>query len=184
MARQLSWRGLMSFDAAGDGRPAKVAWQPVSPVAPPTSVVEATRLMQFGGVLSLLEIPRALLTREDLRRAYAAEARNQQATVSGADLDRVVTFSLTLSVVFAGVSAALWFAMSRWTLRGSRWARWGATGVFGLGLVFFFGGLLPTAGIFARVFALAVLVIGAWALVRLWHRDTSAWIRYRTQPQE
>ena len=48
----------------------------------------------------------------------------------------------------------------------------------------FFGGLLPTAGLFARTFALALLLVGAWTLVRLWHRDSSAYIKYQNNPQE
>jgi hypothetical protein len=183
MARQISWRGVLSPDAPGDGAQ-RTGWRPADPVRPPRSIVEASRLMQFGALLSILEIPRALLTRGDLRRAYAAEARAQGAVVTPADLDRLVGLSLTITVVVALVSAGLWFSMSRTTLRGSRWGRWGACALFVLALVLFFGGLLPTAGLLARVFAVALLVVGAWALVRLWHRDSSAWIGYRTRPQE
>jgi hypothetical protein len=184
MARQISWRGVLSPETPGDGRGERLPWRPADPVQPPRSIVDAARLMQFGALLCVLEVPRALLTRGDLRRAYAGEARLQGAQVTGADLDRVVALSLSITVIVAVGSAVLWFLMARVTVRGSRWGRWGACVLFALALVVFFGGLLPTAGLFARVFALALLVIGAWALVRLWHRDSSAWIRYRSQPQD
>jgi uncharacterized protein YjbI with pentapeptide repeats len=147
-------------------------------------VVEAARLMQFGALLNLAEVVRALLTRDALRRAFAGEARTRGATVTGADLDRVVSLALTVTVGTALVSAVLWWGLSRATLRGSRWGRWEACGLFVLALAIFFGGLLPTAGLFARVVAVSLLVVGAWALARLWHPDTTAWIRYRSEPQE
>src|SRR6476660_10249461 len=78
MARQIQWRGALSADGAGDGRrPERPVWRPGSPVVPPRSIVEASRVMQFAGVLSLLEIGRAFLTRNDLRAAFAGESRAQ-----------------------------------------------------------------------------------------------------------
>ena len=56
--------------------------------------------------------------------------------------------------------------------------------LFPLALGVFAGGLLPTAGLFARTLALALLLIGGWALVRLWHRDSSAYINYQTIPRD
>jgi hypothetical protein len=44
----------------------------------------------------------------------------------------------------------------------------------------FFGGLLPTAGPLARTLAVVLLMVGVFAVVRLWHRDSSAYIRYRS----
>jgi hypothetical protein len=184
MARQISWRGVLSPDAPGDGRAQRVDWRPSEPLQPPRSTVDAARLMQFGALLCVLEVPRALLTRDALRRAYEGQVRQDGFSASSADLDRLVALSLSITVIVAVGSAVVWFLMSRATLRGSRWARWGACALFVLALVVFFGGLLPTAGLFARVFAVALLVIGAWALVRLWHRDSSAWIRYHSRPED
>ena len=181
MARQISWRGVLSPDTPGGAQ--RVDWRPTEPVRPPRSIVDASRLMQFGALLCVLEVARALLTRDALRRAYEGQVRREGLTASSADLDRLVAFSLSVTVIVAVGSAVVWWLMGRATLRGSRWGRWGACALLVLALVVFFGGLLPTAGLFARVFAVALLVIGAWALVRLWHRDSSAWIRYRTQPQ-
>lgn len=185
MARQIQWRGALSADGAGDGRrPERPVWRPGSPVVPPRSIVEASRVMQFAGVLSLLEIGRAFLTRNDLRAAFAGESRAQGAAVGADDLDRVVMIGLTVTVVWAVIAAVTWFVMARTTLRGSRWGRWIACGLLPVAIGAFFGGLLPTAGLFARVFALAMLLLGAWALVLLWQRDSSAWIRFTTQPQD
>jgi hypothetical protein len=176
---------VLSPDAAGDGRRAQTpTWRPGSPLVPPRSITEAVRIMQFAGSLSLLEIARAFLTKSDLRAAFAGEARAQGAAVGVADLDRIVTLSLTISVVWAVVSAAAWFTMARTTRRGSKWGRWGACVLMAVALGAFFGGLLPTAGLFARVFPVALLVLGVWALVLLWQRDSSAWIRFTTAPEE
>ena len=185
MARQISWRGVLSPDGAGDGRaPDKVAWRPSTPLVPPRSIVEAVRVMQFAGVLSLLEIVRAFLTRGDLRAAFAGESRAQGADVAAADLDRIVTLSLTITVVYAIISAATWFAMAKATRQGSKWGRWVASALFPVALGVFFGGLLPTAGLFSRVFAVALLLLGVWALVLLWQKDSSAWIRFTTAPED
>src|SRR6476661_3276322 len=188
MARQIRWRGVLSPDTAGDGRaPERTTWRPGapgSPVVPPQSILETVRLLQVGAVLSLLEIPRALLTRGALHTAFAAEARSQGATVNARDLDSIVTLSLTISAAWAVVSAVAWFSRAQAAARGSSWARWLGCAFFGIALVVFFAGLLPTAGLFARVLALSLLLVGAWTLVRWWHRDSSAWIRYSNRPTD
>ena len=185
MARQINWRGVLSPDGAGDGRAVeKVVWRPGTPLEPPRSIVEAVRVMQFAGVLSLLEVVRAFITRDDLRAAFAGESRAQGATVAAADLDRIVSLSLTITVVYAIISAATWFTMARSTQQGSKWGRWVACALLPVALGVFFGGLLPTAGLFARVFAVVLLMLGAWALVLLWQKDSSAWIRFTTAPED
>ncbi len=185
MARQISWRGVLSPDGAGDGRrPETPVWQPGTPLVPPRSITEAVRVMRFAGVLSLLEIARALLTRSDLRAAFAGEARAQGVAASAADLDRIVSLSLTISVVYAIISATAWFTMAKATRQGSRWGRWIACVFMAVALGVFFGGLLPTAGVLARVLPIALLMLGVWALVLLWQKDSSAWIRYTTTPEE
>jgi hypothetical protein len=184
MARQISWRGVLSPDGAGDGRRPETTWRPGTPLVPPRSIIEAVRVMQFAGLLSLLEIARAFLTKGDLRAAFVGESRAQGTSVSAADLDRIVTLSLTLTVAYAVISATVWFMMARTTRQGSKWGRWGACLLMPVALGVFFGGLLPTAGLFSRVFAVALLMLGAWALVLLWQRDSSAWIRFTTAPED
>jgi hypothetical protein len=184
MARTISWRGVLSPEGPGDGRPDPRLWRPTTPLVPPRSILEASRLMQFGAVLSVAEVVRAFATRADLRAAFAREAAAEAITVTGADLDRVVTVSLTTSTIAGLVGAVLWVVMSRATARGSRWGRLVACLLWALGFGVFAGGLLATAGPLARALALAQLFIGGWALVRLWHRDSSAYIRFQTTAQD
>ena len=140
--------------------------------------------MWFAAGLNVLEIVRAFLTRSQLRAAVVAEARSSRLLATDVGVDRVVEVSLTVTTVVAVVSAVAWVVMSRLTLRGSRWGRIAASVLFVLAVGGFFAGALPTAGLFARVFALVLLLLGAWALVLLWHRDSSAYIRYQSVPQE
>ncbi len=185
MARQISWRGVLSPDGPGDGRPeAQGQWRPGSPVIPPRSIVDSVRLMQFGAILEVAEVIRGVLTRGQLRDAIAREARAGGLAATDADIEGVLRVTLTVTTVTASVSCVLWLLMARVTARGSRWGRIIASVLFALSVGSFFGGLLPTAGLFARTLALALLMVGAWALVRLWHRDSSAYIRYQTSPQE
>jgi hypothetical protein len=139
--------------------------------------------MQAGAVLSLVEVVRAWLTRGSLRDAFAQAASTQGRAATPEELDRLVTVALTVSTVVGLLAAALWFWMSRVTARGSKWGRIGACLLLALALGIFFGGLLPTAGLFHQVLAVVLLLVGAWAVVRLWHPDSSAWIRYQTTPQ-
>lgn len=183
MARTISWRGVLSPDGPGDGRPDPRLWRPGTPLVPPRSILDAVRLMQFGALLSLAEVVRAFATRSDLRAAFAREARALSIEVTGADLDRVVAVSLTTSTLAGILGSVLWVVMSRVTSQGSRWGRIVACVLWALGMGVFAGGLLATAGPFARVLALAQLFVGAWALIRLFHRDSSAYIRYQTTPQ-
>jgi hypothetical protein len=185
MAREIRWRGDLSPDRPGDvGRAEKQAWRPGTPLVPPKSIVDAVRLMQFGAFLNVLEIVRGFLTRGDLRTALAAEAHQQGLNVSATSLDKTATILLTLTTLVAVASALVWYSMSRATARGSKWGRIIACVLFVLALLGFFGGLLPTAGLFHQVFALSLLLVGGWALVRLWHRDSSAWITYQTNAPE
>jgi hypothetical protein len=140
--------------------------------------------MWFAAGLNLLEIVRAFLTRSQLRAAVAAEARSSRLVATEAGIDRVVQVSLTVTTVAALASALTWVVMARLTLRGSRWGRIVASVLFALALGGFFAGALPTAGRFAQVFALALLLLGAWALVLLWRKDSTAYIRYQNVPQE
>jgi hypothetical protein len=130
-----------------------------------------------------VEVVRAFLTRGSLREAFAQEVVTQGRTASATDLDHVVVVSLTVTTVAGLVAAGLWFWMSRVTARGSRWGRIGACLLLALAFGVFFGGLLPTAGPLHQVLALVLLLTGVWAVVRLWHPDSSAWIRYQTTPQ-
>ena len=184
MARQIPWRGILSADRAGDGRAERDVWRPRAgqAVTPPASIQEAVRAMQLGAVLNGIEVVRAFATRGALRDAFAGEVVRQGSSATASDLDRVVVISLTISTVVAVLSAVLWLVMARVTARGSRWGRWVATALLPLALGVFAGGLLPTAGAFARGLAMLLLLVGAWAVVRLWHRDSSAWIRYQTRP--
>ena len=184
MARTISWRGVLSPDGPGDGRPDPRLWRPGTPLVPPRSILEAVRLMQFGALLSVAEVVRAFVTRSDLRAAFAREAKAASIDATATDLDRVVAVSLTTSTLAGILGAVLWVVMSRVTLRGSRWGRIVACVLLALAVGVFAGGLLATAGPFARVLAVAQLLVGAWALIRLFHRDSSAYIKYQTTPQD
>ncbi len=184
MASRIPWRGALSYDGPGDGRRERATWRPTQPIVPPRSIVEAVRAMQVGAVLSLVEVVRAVLTRSDLRAAFDAEAHRQNRTLNAHDLDAVVTVALSVSVIVGLLAAAVWWWQSRVTARGSKWGRIVSCVLLAAALVGFFGGLLPTAGPFARVTAALLLVLGAFAVVRLWHRDSSAWIRYQSTPQD
>ncbi len=183
MARQIPWRGVLSADSAG-GRAEPMTWQPRTPLVPPRSITDAVRLMQFGAVLEVLEIARGFLTRGGLRSAVVAEATTSGLSTHDADIDTVVFVSLAVTTVIAVLSCIGWLLLARATARGSRWGRFIATGLFALALFGFFGGLLPTGGAFARTLALALLMVGGWAVIRLWHRDSSAFIRYQSVPRD
>jgi flagellar biogenesis protein FliO len=184
MARQISWRGVLSPDGPGDGRPERATWRPGSPLVPPRSIVDAVRLMQVAAGVEVLEVVRGVLTRSQLRQAFVNEARSGGLNATSADIDGLVRFSLSLTTVVALVSCVVWLALARATARGSRWARIIATVLFPLAIGVFAGGLLPTAGYLGRTLALALLLLGGWALVRLWHRDSSAYIRHQSLPQD
>ena len=184
MARQIRWRGVLSPDGAGDGRPDVRTWQPGSPLEPPRSITDSVRLMQFGAALEVLEVLRGFLTRGQLREAIQREVQASHLSATKADIDRVLEFSLTLTTVVAVVGCLIWLSLARATRRGSRWARIIASALFPVYIGLFAGGLLPSAGLFAFTFALALLLVGAWTLVRLWHRDSSAYIRYQSIPRD
>jgi hypothetical protein len=181
MAREIRWRGDLSPDRPGDDRPDTTTWRPGTPLVPPKSIVDAVRLMQFGAILNVLEIFRGILTRGALRTGLATEARQQGLHPAAENLDRVAVILLTITTVVAALSAVGWYLMSRATARGSGWVRIVATVLLTLAIIGFFGGLLPTAGLFAKVFAIALLFVGGWAVVRLWHRDSAAWFYYQSR---
>lgn len=183
MARPISWRGVLGADTPG-GRAEPETWQPRTPLVPPKSITDAVRLMQFGAVLEVVEIARGFLTRDGLRSAVVAEARQSQLSTHPADIDTVVLVSLSVTTVTAALGCVLWLVLARATARGSRWGRFIASGLYAFALFGFFGGLLPSGGAFSRTLALGLLLVGGWALVRLWHRDSSAYIHYQSIPRD
>ncbi|NNM47211.1 hypothetical protein [Knoellia koreensis] len=184
MARSIRLRGVLSPDGPADGQRERGTWRPTEPLTPPRSTVEAVRAMQVGAVLSLLEVVRAVLTRGQLRAAFDAEAHSQNRSLNAHDLDAVVTVGLSVSVVVGMLGALVWWWQSRVTARGSKWGRIASCVLLAAALVGFFGGLIPTAGPFARMSAMLLLAAGVFAVVRLWHRDSSAWISYQSTPQD
>jgi hypothetical protein len=184
MARPIRWRGVLSPDGPGNGRPDVHTWRPGTPLVPPRSIIESVRLMQFGAALEVLEVVRGILTRGQLRDAIRNEVAVSKLPATSADINRVLEFSLTLTTSVAIIGCVIWLALARATQRGSRWARIIASALFPVYIGLFAGALLPTAGLFAYTFALALLLVGAWTLVRLWHRDSSAYIHYQSIPTD
>ncbi|SDP65123.1 hypothetical protein SAMN04489867_3302 [Pedococcus dokdonensis] len=184
MARQIRWRGVLSPDGAGDGRPEEHTWQPGKPLVPPRSIVESVRLMQFGAFLEVCEVLRGFLTRAELRDAIRREVVVGKLPATDADIEGVLRFTLGLTTIVAVAACVIWLALARATARGSRWARIIASVLLPVYVGLFAGALLPTAGKFAFTLAFAILFVGAWAVVRLWHRDSSAYIRYQNTPRD
>lgn len=184
MAPDIRWRGALSPDRPSDQHVNPKAWRPGTPLVPPRSITDSVRLLQFGAILNVLEILRGILTRGALRTAIIGEAQKQGVHPTPDAIDRATAVVLGVTTVVAAISAVVWYLLSRATARGSKWARIIATVLFALAVIGFLGGALPTAGLFHLVFALALLLIGAWSLVRLWHRDSSAWITYQATAQD
>lgn len=156
-------------------------YTPGPPPARPKSLDLAVKLMQAGGLLSLLNILSVFLFKDQIREA-AQDSLDRNPTPD-VDLDTVVNISIGFAVVFGLLGTLLWFWMASANGKGKSWARIFGSVLFGISLLSAaFSFTQPQPGL-ARILGLIGLAIGAGATYFMWQKDSTAYYNAMSAPR-
>jgi len=156
-----------------DGGP----WSPPQPVAAPSSVVSAIRLMYVGAAISLVGVILNILTRGSIR----TRVRNTYPKLTHAQVTKVAHFDFIVIIVLGLLFVGLWIWMALMCRSGRNWARITGSVFFGFLTLFLIitlsgagGGL---GGGLALIPAVILWLTGLGAVILLWRKDASAFFR-------
>lgn len=154
--------------------------------AGPASVRIAVRLMYLGAAVSLIKaiVDLATLgaTRSILVADLRAGARKSGLSTPAGSLSSGATATLVTAFVLGLIGVGLWVLVARASGRGRDWARATGSVLFGLGTLALLIGP-PDVGIRGpetagtRIFAAIIWLIGLAAVVFLWQKDSSAFLK-------
>jgi hypothetical protein len=145
---------------------------------PPPSVRYAVWLMYCGAAVSLAAAIADIVTKTELREVIARSpiARNLIGTAAHATFIQAAAVNL--------VAVVVWLLIARWTAKGSRTARTLASGLLGLRTVAALIGpgelsALSPWPVVVRALTVLGWVVGLGAIVLLWQRSSTAFIKAR-----
>ena len=138
--------------------------EPGPRIQPPSSILNAVRLMYVGAALSALAFIVGLLTQGSLRDDIA----DQNPDLDAGELDAVVTGFVVLFVIVGLLSVGLWIWMAETNRRGRKWARIVATVLGGLNIVLTLYRLTQSTGpgTFLDIIMIALAATILWFLYR------------------
>lgn len=169
--------------AAADGPAAKKA-PGVTPNAavpfmenPPQPVRIAVWLMYAGAVLAGVNLIAALATSGSERAVLHAAHPTWSATLLTSE---VHSYMLFVGVTWA-LAIGLWVIMARTNLAGRGWARMAASVLCALDTLTLIRFLTVPSSFLSKLLVIPMWLVGAAAIVALWQRPASAYIRSRVR---
>lgn len=144
------------------------------PVTRPRAMDLAVRLMQFGGVLSLLGLLLTFAMKGQIADQVAERLRERDANVAQSTIDAAVNFGLIVAVVGGLLGVALWFWMASANGKGKVWARIVATILFVLSLLSFLLSFFQAASPLSRLLSIVSILVGAAAIFLMYKKESSA----------
>lgn len=156
---------------------------PVQRPPQPASLRNAVRLMWVGAALALIGVIITLAFSSKIRSAVTKAAVKANATRRGqgksiltaSQIHSVASVTVVLLVVVGIIALLLWAWMAWANNRGSSWARIVATVLFGLNTISLF---LEAGRASVTIIVVAVgWLVGLGAIILLWRKDTSAYIK-------
>jgi uncharacterized membrane protein len=158
----------------------------------PASVRKAVRLMYLGAAVSLITLIVNLAT-ENITRSALLTALRTGTRPAGVALPTASQFNsgfyatLALVSVLELIGVGLWILVARGSGNGRDWARTTASVLFGLDtLALLIGppdmGIRGPEATVTRIFVGIVWLIGLTAVVFLWRKDSSAFLKARRSP--
>jgi hypothetical protein len=156
--------------------------QPGAPVprAIPPSVARAVQVMYVGALASLIGVVIELLLRHSLRSYIADHAKSNGKRLTASQVADTYHAELVVLVVVGLIGIGLWIWMAQMNKRGRNWARITSTVFFAIDTLGAIGGLAGGAlagGNANRYFGLVVWVIGVVAVILLWRRSSTEYIK-------
>lgn len=141
----------------------------------PRQVQIAATLMRVGAGFSLLGAVAAPLllgrSRELVERAFEETG----ASYTASDVDNAVSVGAVYAVVMGLLAVLLWLVLAHFVTRGRAWARFASTALFVIGLISYGLTLLQAPTLVALLLDGGALLVGAIALIYLWHPAARPW---------
>jgi sulfite exporter TauE/SafE len=168
---------------SGSNEAAGIAERPPRPPA----LRNAVRLMWVGAVLALVSAISTLAFSSKIRSAVIKAAVKANATrrsdgktvLTNSQIHSLASATVIVLAVGGIIAVLLWAWMAWANSKGSRWARIVATVLFALNtisLIFAFGRASITI-----IFVALGWLVGLAAVVLLWRKETTAYVRPRVQ---
>jgi len=142
--------------------------EPARP-APPRSVRTAVLLMYTGAALSAISLIVTVLSFHSIERVI----RNASSTLTAHQVHNDAIVAVTIAVVESLIAIGLWLLMAWGNKNGQSWARITATVLFGLNTLFLLLSFIRATVSASLAFSLLVWVVGLFAIVMLWRRESS-----------
>ena len=138
--------------------------EPGPRLQPPSSILNAVRLMYLGAALSAIGFILGLLTQGSLRDDIA----DQNPDFDAGELDTAVTVAIVFTVIVGLLAVGLWIWMAETNRRGRKWARIVATVLGGLNIVLTLISLSQNTGVGTFLNIISILLAGTilWFLYR------------------
>jgi hypothetical protein len=146
---------------------------------PPSSVVQAVRLMYAGAVVSAVSLVVGLATTGSLRTAL----HKSDPSLTPAQLHTAQTALVIGSVVIGLIGIGLWVWMARTNQAGKSWARIVATVLFGLDTLFLLLGVARAGAAAGTLVSILTWLIGGGAVILLWRKDSSEYFATQSPPR-
>lgn len=158
-------------------------YTPPAPMARPSAMDTAVKLMQAGGVLSILSLLATFLMMDTLRDEVTKQMKENDAGVSQSTIDAAVNVGLGVGILFGLLGAGLWFWMASANGKGKSWARIVATVFFVISLLSFLFSFTQTQPLISRVLSVLSILIGAAAMAMMWKKESSAYYNSMSAPK-
>ncbi|HEX5524552.1 MAG TPA: hypothetical protein VFX53_13970 [Pedococcus sp.] len=168
------------------GAPGAMPGQAVAgaPVNQPASIAMAVRLMYVGALLSLIGVLVTFTLADTIREQVQKAATDAGTAMSSTALDTAVAVAVGVAVVSGLLGAALWLLMAWANGRGKSWGRIVASVLFGLSVLSFVTGLAQgTQPPLALVLSVLTVALGAFIMVLLWKKESSAYYAAQSAPR-
>ena len=140
---------------------------------PPSSVLNAVKLMYAGAAVSTVYLIVSLATIGNLK----GDIRKAQPKLTVSQVNSLATFLIASTIVLGLVGIGLWLWMSWANREGKNWARITSTVFFVLYTIETLSTFAQTKAILALIFPLIAWLIGLGAVVLLWRPESTAYIK-------
>jgi hypothetical protein len=148
------------------------------PTAPP-SLRRAASFMYAGSVLSIIGIGVNISAAHTSARSLLA---HEHKSLSVSQINDAVAGLRAVDVIVGLIAAVVWLYLARSCLAGRNWARITGTVFFGLSTIENLDSFALSQTVLVHLYGLLVWLIGLAAVIFLWRRESTAYLKPAPPP--
>jgi len=148
------------------------------PAAPP-SLQKAFRFMYTGALLSVIGIAVNISVAHATAHSILT---NNHKSVTAAQINQAAAGLRVLDVIVGLAAAVVWIWLARSVQAGRNWARITGTVLFGLSTIENLDLFAFKISVLAHLFGLLVWLVGLGAVIFLWRRESTAYLKPAPPP--